>query len=68
MVNCAYCERPLICDNCQAEYTPPDPESYEALSRTEVTLLCPECETVLVCHWCKTAYDGAAGDQEGEWK
>ena len=49
-----------------AEYRPPDQETYEALSRPEVTLLCPECEAVLVCHWCKTAYDASAGDDPAE--
>jgi hypothetical protein len=65
MVACAYCERPLICDGCQAEYTPPSPELYEALSEAEEVILCPVCEQVLVCHWCKTPYDGGA-DEEGE--
>ena len=65
MVACAYCERPLICDACQAEYTPPTAEHYEALSEAEEIILCPACEQVLVCHWCKTPYDGGA-DEEGE--
>ena len=31
-------------------------------SRSRRTLIdCPECEQVLVCHWCKTPYDGDAG-------
>ena len=47
MVPCAYCEKTLTCDACLAEYRPPDQETYEALSRPEVTLLCPECEAVL---------------------
>jgi hypothetical protein len=48
----------LTCDNCRTEYRPPDPEVYEALSREDVLLSCPECGEVLVCHWCKTPYDG----------
>ena len=24
-----------------------------------IVITCPECEQVLVCHWCKTPYDGA---------
>jgi hypothetical protein len=64
MVTCAYCERTLVCDACQAEYRPPTPEAYEALSRTEAILLCPECEAVLVCHWCKTPYDGESADED----
>ena len=58
MFPCVHCERPLICDACQAAFVPATPEQYEALSRSEATLLCPECQAVLVCHWCKTPYDG----------
>jgi hypothetical protein len=68
MVECAYCERPLICDGCQTPYAPPSAEHYEALSRCEVAISCPECGQVLVCHWCKTPYDGLAdedADDEG---
>lgn len=63
MVECAYCERPLICDACQTEYVPLTPEHYEALSRPEVPLFCPKCEAVLICHWCKTPYDGEPGEE-----
>ena len=63
MVDCAYCERPLICEACQAPFQPPSVEEYRALSEREETLLCPECGEVLVCRWCKTPYD-AAGDDE----
>ncbi len=62
MVPCAYCERPLICDGCRADYLPPSQSHYEALSRPEVPLFCPGCGAALVCHWCKTPYDGS-GDQ-----
>lgn len=64
MIPCAYCARPLICEGCGAEHVPPDQEHYEALSRPEVPVDCPECETVLVCHWCKTPYDGGAESTE----
>ena len=65
MVGCAYCERPLICDGCQTEYTPADPDAYGQLSEPEVAIVCPTCEKVLVCHWCKTPYDGLpAGDED----
>lgn len=64
MVPCAYCERPLTCESCRAEYVPPTPEHYEALSRPEVVLSCPACGATLVCHWCKSAYDGIAGFEE----
>jgi hypothetical protein len=65
MVVCAYCEQPLVCDNCQAEYVPPTPEHYQALSRSEVVLTCPECKQVLTCHWCKTPYDGEPEEDGG---
>ncbi len=65
MFPCVYCERPLICDACQAPFVPADAEQYGALSRPEATLLCPNCEVVLVCHWCKTPY-AASGDEVEE--
>ena len=63
MVDCAYCQRPLICDACQAAYEPPDLEAYRALSWPETVLACPTCGAVLVCHWCKTPYDGSATEE-----
>ena len=66
MVACAYCERPLICDQCQTEFAPANPESYESLSEPEVAIFCPNCEKVLVCHWCKTPYDGLPEGDEDE--
>ncbi len=57
MVDCAYCERPLMCEACQTPYVPPTGEHYEALSQPDVTLECTECGAVLVCHWCKTPYE-----------
>ena len=63
-MQCAYCERPLICGACRQEYTPPSRAEYEALSRPEVALYCPGCEAALVCHWCKTPYDGGADDSD----
>ena len=68
MISCAYCERPLICDNCQAPYVPPTEDHYLALSQPDALLTCTQCSEVLVCHWCKTPYyDGAAegGDRPG---
>ncbi len=64
MIECAYCERPLICETCGTPYTPPTHEHYEALSQPNVALDCPECGSVLVCHWCKSAYDGADADED----
>jgi hypothetical protein len=64
MVPCAYCERPLTCDRCRAEYTPPSMEHYQALSRAEDLVACPECGQVLICHWCKTPYDGTSEESQ----
>ncbi|MDB5352795.1 MAG: hypothetical protein JWN86_4042 [Planctomycetota bacterium] len=62
---CAYCDRPLICDACGAEFRAVDPRQYEAMSRAEVAIDCPECEAILICHWCKTPYDGRDETEEG---
>jgi hypothetical protein len=62
MVPCAYCEQPLICDQCRAEYAPPSEDAYQALSQADVLLECTACSAVLVCHWCKTPYDGSVED------
>jgi hypothetical protein len=64
MIDCAYCERPLICETCGAAYLPPTQEHYEALSQPNVALDCTECGNVLVCHWCKSAYDGLGADED----
>ncbi len=65
MIECAYCERPLICATCSTPYKPPSQRHYEALSQREAELECPECGSVLVCQWCKTPYDGAERDPDG---
>ena len=65
MIACAYCDRPLICDRCQVEYLPPSQEQYEALSHREDAVICPGCNQVLVCHWCKSPYGGVP-DAEAE--
>jgi hypothetical protein len=67
MVHCAYCERPLICESCGTEYVPPTQEHYLALSQPDSILTCAGCGEVLVCHWCKTPYDGSGeeGDRPG---
>lgn len=64
MVDCAYCEKPLICESCGAEYLPPTLEHYVALSERDSLLDCPACGSVLICHWCKTPYDGTVEDEE----
>ncbi len=61
-MTCAYCDRPLECAACQAPYTPPSQAHYDAMSRPEVALTCGECGAILVCHWCKTPYDGMGGE------
>ena len=61
-MQCVYCDRPLICDKCDTEFEPTTPEQYEALSRTEVPVVCPSCEAILVCHWCHFPYDGEVED------
>ena len=66
MIVCAYCEKPLSCDSCRADYVPPTQDHYQALSHRDVLLVCPVCEAVLVCHWCKTPYDGLLEDESSE--
>jgi hypothetical protein len=66
MIACAYCEKPLICDDCGAEYLPPSQDHYLALSQPDVLLTCTNCGDVLVCHWCKTPYDGTPEDGAGD--
>jgi hypothetical protein len=63
MITCAYCERALICEACGADYVPPSAEAYQALSRPDAAVGCPACGAVLVCHWCKTPYDGVDGEE-----
>lgn len=55
---CAYCERPLECDVCRSVYRPADSEAYRLLSQGDEPIVCPGCAQILVCHWCKTPYDG----------
>ncbi len=58
MWNCAYCDKPLICEACNTEVIPADESFYEALNDVDKPVFCLECEALLVCHWCKTPYDG----------
>jgi hypothetical protein len=64
MINCAYCEKPLICDDCLTEYVPPSEGDYWALSQPDILLTCPQCGEILTCHWCKTPYDGVYKDAD----
>jgi len=64
-MDCVYCDRPLECDACREAYEPPGRDEYEALGRVEVPVACPSCGSVLVCHWCKTPYDGEEGGPPG---
>ncbi len=57
---CAYCSRPLECEGCRTPFVPADPAQYEALHRGDIPVECPVCETILVCRWCQTPYDGRA--------
>ncbi|GIW86635.1 MAG: hypothetical protein KatS3mg108_0959 [Isosphaeraceae bacterium] len=69
-MRCAYCERPLMCAQCGAEYVPPTPEAYAAVQACDVAVACPTCEEILVCRWCGSVYDGTCepGDEPtGEW-
>ena len=63
-MTCTYCLNPLECGSCREVYHPPSAAHYEALSRPEVRLHCPACGAVLACHWCKTPYDGLAGEDD----
>jgi hypothetical protein len=65
-MKCVYCENPLECDSCRLVYEPPGSAHYAALSRPEVALSCPACGATLVCHWCKTPYDGEGDDEAAE--
>ena len=62
-MDCAYCERPLVCESCGANYVPPDPEAYRAIATPGVEVRCPACGEVLVCHWCGTPYVGEDEDE-----
>jgi len=53
---CVYCRCPLICNACDVEFEPQSREQYEAMSHPETPMICPSCEKVVVCHWCRTAY------------
>jgi hypothetical protein len=66
MLECAYCDKPLICDSCGAEFRPAGPDEYSALSRSEQPVQCPDCSEILVCKWCKTPYDGREAVEESE--
>ncbi len=59
-------DNPLTCDTCRVDYVPPTQDHYQALSHPDVLLVCPECKAVLVCHWCKTPYDGLVEDESPE--
>jgi hypothetical protein len=63
MAACAYCERPLNCDACRAEYQPVSEDEYRALSQPEEPILCRDCGSILVCHWCKEPYSGESDDE-----
>jgi RNase P subunit RPR2 len=61
-MNCAFCDRPLVCDACDTPWQPADEVQFRAMEQREVPVYCAECEQILVCHWCKTPYDGLEED------
>lgn len=63
-MKCAFCDSPLVCDRCGAEYEPNTPEEYEAIQSREQLVFCRHCEQPLACVWCKTAYEPVADDVE----
>jgi hypothetical protein len=65
-MDCAYCEKPLICDACGELYNPPGLAEYQALWRPEIPIVCPACEAIVVCHWCKMPYDGESEEGTGD--
>ncbi len=65
-MDCVFCDRPLECDACGEPYEPRGRAAYEALGRVEVPVACPSCGSVLVCHWCRTPYDGEDGGAPGD--
>ena len=61
-MQCVYCDRPLLCESCDVEFEPTTREQYEAMTRREVPVICPTCEAIIVCRWCKFPYDGDPTD------
>jgi hypothetical protein len=61
---CAFCDKPLICDACNADFQPASEDQYHDLHSTDRPVFCPECEQLLICHWCKTPYDGKSSTDE----
>ena len=64
MISCVYCDNPLECDACREPYRPPGQAEYDALSRPEIPVICHDCGAILVCHWCRTPYDGQGDSAE----
>lgn len=65
-MNCVSCDRPLICDACDAPFAAADAEQYHRLHTAELPVHCPACQALLVCHWCGTPYDGGQTPTDGE--
>ena len=66
MPDCAYCEHILTCDACGADYQPASLDEYQGLSAADQPIACPSCGATLVCHWCKTPYDGKGPDEDDD--
>ncbi len=45
MIDCAYCQRPLICDGCQTPYLSPRRKYYESPLPPAGPIFCPELRT-----------------------
>ena len=51
-MKCSFCERPLVCRECQKPYKPASEEEYRANFEPETSIYCPHCENLLVCNAC----------------
>lgn len=65
-MNCCYCDRPLICDGCQAPFRVAAATDFQRLHQPECPVLCPNCKQVLRCRHCGAVYSGADDEYEHE--
>jgi hypothetical protein len=61
-VKCSFCERPLVCKACGADFEPPDARAHRAVYQADTVVPCATCERTLVCKWCSFVY----GDPDEE--
>jgi hypothetical protein len=64
-MKCCFCDEPLRCKACGADYEPPSARAHEALYEPETAILCPACRRLLVCRSCRFAYGEPTDDDEG---